>query len=359
MGKNKTKIGEKPPLVHDTTELLFSDILSSITTIDLHKYLQTKRKKQRIIKDIPLSRLFFLLERENLLNAISHQVHLSETIELITGMIVSEDIRRYRGLLLNIERASIYFYLYYWIFRFLNNFKASKLALESYTSFWFLFERIWEMQFPWGLIRPGAIVYPITFTQIPEIQKIVITQQKTAWKIAKTIEKKTTMKSTLEGVKNLSLDVIKKTGITGPMARASGLISPFSTQSSFPIRQSAQNLQKFTYTTEYNLLNVLRVSYTELLLSLNQISQLLQEYFITPQGTSNTLNGEITTTFTTTLGESHLTLNVLDDQVIYFNIIPPQMVNITGVMESLSTCPTSLQLVILLFFDPEFLTNLV
>jgi len=354
MGKNKTKIVEKSLLVHATNELL-----STISPSDLHKYLQTKRKKQRIMKDIPLSRLFFLLERENLLNAISHQVQLSETIELIAGMIVSDDIRRFRGLLLNIERASIYFYLYYWIFRFLNNFKASRLALESYTSFWYLFERIWEMQFPWGLIRPGTINHPITLTQIQEIQKIVITQQKKAWKIAKIVEKKTLMKTTLEGVKNLSMDVIKKTGITGPMIRASGLISPLSTPSFSSIRQSAQNFQKFTYTTEYNLLNVLRVSYTELLLSLNQISQLLQEYSITSQGTLNSLNGEATTTFTTTLGESHLTLNILDDQVMYFNIIPPQMINITGVAESLSTCPTSLKLIILLFFDPEFLVNLV
>ncbi|MFX1539134.1 MAG: hypothetical protein ACFFDI_33585 [Promethearchaeota archaeon] len=348
----ETESVEKPALVHATTKIL-SDLLSTITPSDLSKFLQIKLEKLKIMKDISLSRFFFLFEKENILNSISHQVHLSETIELITGMIVSEDIRQYRGLLLNIERASIYFYLYYWFFRFLNNFKASRLALESYASFWYLFEFIWEIQFPWGLIRPGAIPRPIAHTLIPEIRKAVYAQQKIAWKLAKSIEKKTTLKNSLEGVISLSLDLVKKTGITGPITRATGTIPPLVTSSSSITRQSAQNFLKYTYITENNLLNVLRVGYTELILSLNQISHLLKGYSITPQETSKSLSGEATTSFSTTLGDSHLTLNILDGQVGYFNFIPPQMINITGVIESLSTCPVSLRPIILLFFDPE------
>ncbi|MFX1505327.1 MAG: hypothetical protein ACFFDC_04340 [Promethearchaeota archaeon] len=357
MDKNEAKIAKKPPFVHTTTDI-FSNLLSTVTTNDLGKYIRIKRDKQKIMKDIPLSRLFFLLERENLLNAISHQVHLSETIELIAGTIVSDDIRRFRGLLLNIERASIYFYTYYWIFRFLNNFKASRLALESYNSFWYIFELIWEKKYPLGLIRPETILHPITLTKIPEIRKIVIIQQKNAWKIANIIEKKTPLKNTLEEVENLSLNMIKKTGITGPMIRTLGTVTSQTIPSSFPTRHSAQMFLKYTYTTENNLLNVLRVSYTELILSLNQISHLFKGYSISPQGTLNSLNGEATTSFTTTLGESHLTLDILDDQVRYFNFISPQMINMTGVVESLSMCPSSLQSIILLLFDPEFLLYL-
>jgi Ni,Fe-hydrogenase III large subunit len=356
MGKNEAKIAEKV-LVHTTTEI-FSDLLSTITSNDLRKYIKVKRDKQRIMRDITLSKLFFLFERENLLNAITHQVHLSETIELIVGTIVSDDLRQFRGLLLNIERASIYFYIFYWIFRFLNNFKASRIALGSYNSFQFLFEQIWEIQYPWDLIRPEGIFDPITLTQIPEIQKIVNTLQKNAWKIANTIEKGKTVKNILEEVENLSLDMVKRTGITGPMVRTLGTVTSQITPSTPSTRQSAQIFLKHTYTTESNLLNVLRVSYTELILSLNQFSHLLKGYTIMPQGTLNSLDGEATTSFTTTLGESHLTLNILEDQVKYFNFIPPQMANITGIVESLSTCPSSLQSIILLLFDPEFLLYL-
>ncbi|MFX0124911.1 MAG: hypothetical protein ACFFAE_14870 [Candidatus Hodarchaeota archaeon] len=351
-----TKTKEKPPLVHVTTEK-FSDLLSTMTPSDLSNYLQSKREKQKLMKDIPLSKLFFLLERENSLNAISHQVHLSETIEFIAGMIVSDDIKQYRGLLLNIERASIYFYLFYWLFRFLNNLKTSRLALESYSSFWNFFEFLWELQFPWGLIRPGAISHPISHTQVPEIQKVIIIQQKNAWKIAKFIEKDTAIKDTLKEAKNLSLDIVKKTGITGPMARASGAIPYLINPTSSPTRQSAQSFLKYTYATDNSLLNVLRVSYSELILTLNIISQLLKEYSMMSLDTFKSLNGEASSSFSTTLGESHLTVNILDNQVTYFNFIPPQMINITGVIESLSICPLSLQSINLLLFDPEFLID--
>ncbi len=352
-----TKTTEKPSSVHVTTEI-FSDLLSTMTPSDLNNYMQIKREKQRLMKDIPLSRLFFLLERQNSLNAISYQVHLSETIELIAGIIVSDDIRQYRGLLINIERATIYFYLFYWVFRFLNDFKASRLALESYSSFWYFFEFLWDLQFPWDLIRPGAISHPISHTQVLEIQKVIKIQQKNAWKIAKFIEGEPKMSNTLKGVETLSLDMVKMTGITGPIARASGTIPPLVTPSSSPTRQSAQNFLKYTYASENNLLNVLRVGYTELILTLNRISQLLKEYSVKSFDTPKSLNGEATTSFSTTLGESHLTVNFFDDQVTYFNSIPPQMTNITGIIKSLSTCPISLQSVILLFFDPEIPINL-
>ncbi|MFW9905648.1 MAG: hypothetical protein ACFFFH_15045 [Candidatus Thorarchaeota archaeon] len=344
---------KKSEYIHLTNEL-FSDLLSTMTPNDLSNYLQIKRQKLGIMRNIPLSKLFFLFERENTLNVISHQVHLSETVELIAGTIVSEDIRQYRGFLLNIERASIYFYLFYWIFRLLNNFKVSKGALESYNSFWYFYEFLWNIQFPWGLIRPGSISHPISPPQVSVIHKIIRLQQKQAWKIAKSIEGETRLKNSLTEV-SFSIDKLIKTGITGPISQSSGKIPPLIVPSSYLKRQSAQNFLKFTYTTENNLLNVLRVMYTELILSLDQISQMLKNYSITPQETSRSLNGEATTSFLTTLGESHLSLNILDNQVVYFNFIPPQMMNITGVIESLSICPRFLKSIILLIFDPEFL----
>jgi len=333
---------------------IFSQLLTTITINDLRKYLHKKRNKQRLKTDIPLSKLFFLLEREQPINAISHQVQLSETIELITGTIVSNDIKQYRGLLLNIERAMIYFCLFYWIFRFFEEHKTAIISFESYSSFQYIFESLWQVRFPFGLIRPASIIQPLILSKIPEIKNIILFQQKNAWLIAKYIERKLKIENTLAEPKILSLDNVKTTGITGPIARASGAIPSLTTPSSVPTRQSAQLFLKYAYATDNNLLNVLRVGYVELILAINRISQLLKNFPIKSLDTSiKPLNGEATSSFSTVLGESHLTVNISDNMVHYFNFIPPQMSNITGFIKILSSYPISMRPIILLFFDPE------
>ncbi|MHA2245180.1 MAG: hypothetical protein ACXADY_09435 [Candidatus Hodarchaeales archaeon] len=349
---------EKTPVFSFIPEK-FSHLLSTMTPSSLTKYLRRRRQKQILMTNIPLSKLFFLLERQQPLNTVSNQVHLSETIELIRGTIVSDDIRQYRGLLLNIERAMIYFYLFYWIFRFFENHNAARKSFEGYSSFLHIFESVWQLKFPWGLIRPAAILQSFPLSKIPEIRKIIVFQQKKAWQIAKCIERKTTIKTILKEVKILSLNNVKTTEITGPIARASGAIPSLIVPSSVPTRQSAQQFLKYAYATDNNLLNVLRVGYVELILALNQISQLLQVFPIKSLDTSmKPLNGEATSSFSTILGESHLTVNISDDQVVYFNFIPPQMSNMSGFTKILSTCPTSQKPIALLFFDPEIPSNL-
>ncbi|UCG90641.1 MAG: hypothetical protein JSU57_02625 [Candidatus Heimdallarchaeota archaeon] len=338
---------------------IFSQLLSTMTTSDLTKYLSKKRAKQRLRTDISLSKLFFLLEREQPINAISNQVHLSETIELIRGTIVSDDIKQYRGLLLNIERAMIYFYLFYWIFRFFKEHKTAETSFNCYSSFQHIFESLWQVRFPHGLIRPESIVRPFDLSRIPEIQKIIFFQQKNAWLIAKCIERKLKINNTLMELEILSLDNVKTSGITGPIARASGSIPSLISSASVPTRQSAQLFLKYAYAKDNNLLNVLRVGYVELILALNRISQLLIDFPSKILDTSTKpLNGEATSVFSTVLGESHLTVNTSDNQVKYFNFIPPQMSNITGFLKILSTCPISIKPILLLFFDPEIAFNL-
>ncbi|MFX0207837.1 MAG: hypothetical protein ACFFDT_17750 [Candidatus Hodarchaeota archaeon] len=96
-----------------------------------------------------------------------------------------------------------------------------------------------------------------------------------------------------------------------------------------------------------------------MILALNRISQLLKDF---PSKTLDTstrpLNGEATSTFSTVLGESHLTVNLSDNQVKYFNFIPPQMSNMTGFLKILSTSPTSIRPILMLFFDPKIASNL-
>lgn len=353
MDNVEDKSTEKKHKIHFLPEIS-SYILSTMTPTNLTRYLHNKRDKQRVMKDIPLSKLFFLLERKQPLNAISHQVHLSETIELIRGTIPSDDIRQYRGVLLNIERAMIYFFLFHWTFRFFKDYEAAKTAFKGYSSFHYIFDTLWQLQFPWELIRPTAILQPFPLTRIQEIQKIILFQQKIAWYIAKRIERESTIKKTLENIEILSLNAVKTTGITGPIARASGAIPPLITPSSIPSRQSAQHFLKYAYSNDNNLWNALRVSYAELILALNRISHLLQEFTIKSLDTfDKPFNGEATSSFSTVLGESHLTVNISDNEVTYFNFIPSQMSNMTGFIKILSTCQISLRAFVLLFFDPE------
>ncbi len=358
MDSVEVKTTEKTPFTHFNPEI-FSQLLTTITSNDLTQYLHNRRDQQRLMKDIPLSTLFFLVEREQPLNTISHQVHLSETIELISGIIVSDDIKQYRGLMLNIERTMIYFYLFYWIFRFFEEQKTAKMSFEGYYSFQRIFESLWQLRFPRGLIRPGAILQPLNPSRIPEIQRIIFFQQRNAWQIAKCIEKKLKIKKILIEQEILSSTEVKNTGITGPIARASGAIPALNSPDSIPTRQSAQLLLKYAYSNDNNLLSVLRVSYVELILALNRISQLLTSYQVRSINASKKpLNGETTVSFSTVLGESHLTVNISDDQVRYFNFIPPQMSNMAGFDKILSTCPVSLKPIVLLFFDPEIASNL-
>lgn len=357
MDNDEIKTIEKTPKSHFNPEI-FSHLLSTMTPSDLTRYLRDRRYKQRLMTDIPLSKLFFLFERERHLNTISHQIHLSETIELIKGTIVSDDIKQYRGLLLNIERTMIYFYLFYWFFRFSENHKAARMSFGGFSSFQYIFEFLWELRFPWGSIRPSATLMPIHISKIPKIREITSFQLRTAWQIAKCIERKSDSKSTLNRTEILSPKNVKNTGITGPIARASGVIPSLVTLSSIPTRQSAQLLLKYAYASDNNLLNVLRVSYAELILALIKISQLLKEFPGRSLDTSiNSSNGEATSSFITILGECHLTVNISEDQVTYFNYIPPQMTNIAGFKKILSTCPKSLRPIILLFYDPEIASN--
>ena len=260
--------------------------------------------------------------------------------------------------MLNIERAMIYFYLFYWIFRFFEEHKTAQTSFESFYSFQRLFESLWQLRFPRGLTRPGAILQPFNPSRIPEIKRIIFFQQKSAWKIANCVEQKSKIRKKLVMQKILTSTDIKNTGITGPIIRASGAIPSSISSTSIPTRQSSQLLLKYAYTNDNNLLGILRVVYAELILALDRISHLLKSYQIrTIDASTESSNGEATFSFSTALGESYLTVNISENQVRYFNFIPPQMSNLTGFSKILSSCPASLKPIVLLFFDPEIAIN--
>jgi Ni,Fe-hydrogenase III large subunit len=331
---------------------------SLITPVNITEYLQRKHKKQKFMTNIPISRLFYLLERERPLISITRQIHLSETIELITGIFIPENIREYRGLLLNLERSTTYFYIFHKFFYFLGHFELAKIAYTGYFSFQRILETLWQFRFPWGIIRTGGVLKSIYPTVIPEIQKLIRSQQKCAWKIAKFIEKNSEMKKKLISLETLNIEEAIKLGITGPIARSLGVIPSSNAIKSDLTRKSAISLIQNTYTNDGNIWAVFRVCCTELILSLGRALQLLKPYSLKSQKElKNSIDGEATTSFTTALGQTHLTVSISNDQASYFNYIPPEMVNMAGITRILTNFLNSHNFFIFLFFDPRIIMN--
>ncbi len=328
--------------------------------IDFNEILKIKNHKQTIMTNISLSNLFLLLERGDSLTSISRQVVLSEIIELISGSIVSDNIWKYRGLLLNIERAMAYFYLFDKIFQYFGDSNYSHLAYECFLAFQQIFEIAWEIRFPWGFIRPGAMLEPIEIHNIPKIKKILLFQELSASSIAKRIEKSAKLRKQLQEVKILENDEIRKSGITGPINRTLGILPNPIHVSTEIARKSSEYFIQYAYTRKSNLWNLLRVSYAELILALNRISKLLKPFNVEKNDlTKKEIFGDFINTFQTVFGEGYLTVSISHSKVSYFNYIPPQIVNRLGIEQLIEKCPPSIHPLLLLYYQPVITDNLV
>jgi Ni,Fe-hydrogenase III large subunit len=327
----------------------------TVPKIDLSTYLSKKREKQISMTDISLSNLFLLFENGDPFTLISRQILLSESVELISGKDISKEILEYRGFLLNIERAMTYFYLFYKIFDYYDDSNYSRLSLNSFAALQFIFKIAWEFGFPWGVVRPAAMLKPILPDRIPAIKKILENQEKIAYKIAKKIENSNRLKNQLDSIKTLTYDDLRKNGLTGPINRTLGSITLFRSRSSINGRRSAQNFVQFAYTDNNTLWNLLRISHVELILALNRALILLKPYNVkTFNLDEEKLNGEITQSLQTTLGEIYLTINISDNRAKYFNYIPPQLSNKLGIEKIMEKCPSSLYPLIFHFYHPEY-----
>ncbi|MFX0182452.1 MAG: hypothetical protein ACFE95_05140 [Candidatus Hodarchaeota archaeon] len=341
------KIHYIPQLSQDTSLIIPTNII---------EFLQRKYKKQQHMTNIQISRLFYLFERERPLLSITRQIHLSETLELLTGTIIPENIREYRGLLLNFERSMTYFYIFYKFFNFFGDSEAARIAYTGYFSFLNIWETLWQFRFPWGIIRTGDVLKPIHPSVIPEIQKLIHSLQKIAQSIAKTIEKKSDMRNKLRSLETLNTEEAVTSGITGPIARTLGIIPSKSSEFSDSVRKSAKSFIQNAYTNEGNLWSIFRVCYAELILSLERTLRLLKPYSPKSQKKlKDVISGEATSTFATVLGQTYLTVDISDNLVTYFNYIPPEMVNMAGITKILAKCPESHNFIVFLFLDPRII----
>ncbi|MHA2305139.1 MAG: hypothetical protein ACXACU_07070 [Candidatus Hodarchaeales archaeon] len=327
-----------------------------VPKIDLIGYIKNKQDIQSSMTNISIQNLFLLLERGDPFTTISRQILLAESIELISGIVIPRDILEYRGFLLNIERAMTYFYLFHKIFHYYEDSHYSQLLINSFIALQHIFEIVWEFRFPWGIIRPAAMLKPISSKSIPKIKKILINQKKIAYKIARKIQRSSVLKSQLNPIKTLSKDDIRKTGLTGSIGKTIGILPRFKTRTPNNGRTSAQYLSQYAYTDDNSLWNLLRINYVELILALNRSVILLKPFDIkTIYPDDQKINGEITQSFQTVLGDIYLTINISNNKVNYYNYISPLLINKFGMEEMLKGCPISLSPLILLFYHPEIL----
>lgn len=323
--------------------------------IDLSSFIKSKQDKQSSMTNISIQNLFLLLERGDPFTTISRQMLLAESIELISGMVIPRDFLEYRGFLLNIEQAMTFFYLFHKIFHFYEDSSHSQLSLNSFAALQYIFEVAWELRFPWGIIRPAGMLKPILSENIPKIRKILVNQEKNAYTIAKKLENSLILKTQLDPIKTPTKDDFRITGLTGSFKRTLGIIPSFWPRNSNNGRKSAQYFIQYAYTDNNTLWNLLRITYTELILALNRSLKLLKPFSIkSDYPNDQKVEGEITQSFQTTLGEIHLTINIVNDKVKYFNYIPSQLTNKLGIEKMLKKCPSSLSPLILYFYHPEY-----
>jgi Ni,Fe-hydrogenase III large subunit len=321
--------------------------------VNFNDYLSKRNQLMELLKNQPISKLFSIIERENPFLSISHQIHLSEVLELINGTIVSDDIRSYRGLLLNLERVLTLFFIFFKVFLFFEYKREASISYNGYVNVQTIFNELWQFHYPWGLIRPGKVLHSLPSTILPKIQRIIQFQLKSTERISKTIESNKQIVRTLREVKLLTREEAETLGITGPILRSLGLVYPNNKKDPSFLRSSANNYLQYAFTSESDLWNLLRVCYAELLLAINRSSQLLKPFSIqTEVAPITALNGELSSSFPTTMGQMHLTIDISDDIVTYINNIPPEMVNMVGITKILSKTPCHIHPLILLFFDP-------
>ncbi len=164
-----------------------------------------------------------------------------------------------------------------------------------------------------------------------------------------------TRNRTLELIKTLEKEEIRKTGITGPINRTLGILPRSNPISTINLRKSSAHFIQYAYTSNNNLWNLLRVSYVELILSLNRISKFLKPYPVMKGNISKErLDGDNTCSFQTVLGEGHFTLNISQGKVSYFNYIPPQIVNSQGIETLVNKTSVSFHPLLSLFHQPFY-----
>ena len=299
----------------------------------------------------PYMDLFPILEQKSYLMSLSIQVHLSEALEHLAGIRLSQTILKFRGILLNLERVMNELYLLHCLSYFINDRRLNEKTYSSYSEVSSILEKYWNSPTPRGIIRPGGVKKPVTPIDTNNVVGFCNRLTVSFQKLIKRIEKNKVYRE-YSLIKIPTRDLLKEWGISGPLARTANLL-PYGIQLQSRQDSSTKFLQ-YAYDNKNTLQSLLKVTYSELFLSLNKIISLLSNGYKSEEiNFPNIINGEITSTISFPLGEAHLTLRVSENNILYFNYLFPHINNLFGFQKMLENYEEEYKPIFLLFFNPE------
>ncbi len=294
------------------------------------------------------------LEQEQPLFALSRQIFFAEAIEKLTGQFVSKKMIQYRGFLLNWEKVFAIFRLLVTISNLFSISKLSKTANQGFTSVQNTFEDLWGSQLPIEVMRPGIALKQIDHTSIFNVIKAINIQRKLAKTTMSLIENSKILKNALHTIEFLSNTELTSCGLSGPIARASGVITPIIDLPHSKVQRSSYFFTQFAYGKSPSPLRIMEICSRELILALERMVYLYPKF----QGRvkeSKSLpenSGQLSASFPTTFGVNHITINLKDENVKYVNFIPFEFGNINGISKIIDMNSVALTPYFLAFLNP-------
>ncbi|MHA1976811.1 MAG: hypothetical protein ACW98F_10275 [Candidatus Hodarchaeales archaeon] len=316
-------------------------------------WLQQKALNDQL-QNQPYVKVISRLETDQPLVALSRQIFLCETIERLTGQFISKNMVLYRGYLLNWEKVLSIFNLFLNIsklFSISNLYNAAYHGLNSVKN---TFENLWGSQVPVNVMRPGIALKQLDHTSIPKLMYAINVQRKLAKTTAKIIENSEELNKGLSSMKFLSNSELVKTSLAGPIARASGVISPLIDLPTSKNQKSSYFYTQFVYGKKPSPLRFMEICYKELILALERMVYLLPKF----QGTlgESTLpenSGQFSASYPITFGVNHLTIELDGEKTKYVNFIPFEFGNIEGISKLIANNSDALAPYLLSYLNPE------
>ncbi|MHA2176482.1 MAG: hypothetical protein ACXABI_16785 [Candidatus Hodarchaeales archaeon] len=332
----------------------FDPLVKSILLQNFKDYQRKPDQIQTKFKNEPYSKLITFLEQDQPLTSFSRQILVSETLERITGTVISPDMQKYRGILLSFEKTVIILRFFQRLGTIMNNTKLSSISKNGYETIQSLFEKLWGENPTKNVIRPGSVIKPIDNEEFRLINSKIHLTQKISKRIRKIIEKSKELKDTINEVTFLDELELRKYGINGPIARSYNVIHPDRNPISEIPLNSSHFLTQSVYSVHPDPINIIFIYIFELVLALGRIQFLLPKIKnLSSVNTPRPLNGYFAFTMPVLLGLNHLSLEMEDYRIKYVNFIPFEVNNALGISRLIRKNEIQKTLFILSFLHPE------
>jgi len=328
--------------------------VKGVISQDFKKYWNQNNEVNIEIQNKTIEETYSILTNDHNQNSLSRQIQLSESLEIISGFFVNEKVRKFRGFLLNLEKISLFYYLYERIadiFDIEPLFEASSLGLSTNNH---TFTDLWGASFPHKMVRSGCMEEEISEESISKIRNKLQFQQKLTKNIRKTVKNSKTLRKLLENFSNISEMEILESGLTGPLARSVNVITPLINASTSINHFSSSQFSQFASSQASNPFGLLEICNVELTLALERMLNLLPKiYGRIPITEGELKNGSFSSSFTKSLGVDHLSIEIEGGLTKYLKLVPLETSNLLGLSRLLAMNPPNLYSFILLFLNPE------